>query len=154
MFFEEKTLDLLDGTFKAVKVGGHFPGSSVLHWKSEKKLFIADSIMAVPSGMYHVDRPPNTASFTFMWSYPNMVSRVTYKVSSDQFAETHLQIPLPPDEVHTIWKAVADLDFDDTHGAFLGRDTRGNSKQRMLESAQIFVRSAGHLDHAIHKESI
>jgi hypothetical protein len=30
--------------------------------------------MAVPSGMYHIDRPPNTASFTFMWSYPNMVS--------------------------------------------------------------------------------
>jgi glyoxylase-like metal-dependent hydrolase (beta-lactamase superfamily II) len=74
VFFEEQTLDFLDGTFKAVKVGGHFPGSSVLHWKSEKKLFIADSIMAVPSGTYHVDRPPNTASFTFMWSYPNMVN--------------------------------------------------------------------------------
>ena len=30
----------------AVKTGGHFDGSLVLHW--EKKLFIADSIVTVP----------------------------------------------------------------------------------------------------------
>lgn len=30
----------------AVKTGGHFPGSLVLHW--EKKLFIADTIVTVP----------------------------------------------------------------------------------------------------------
>lgn len=134
-FFHGKTLDLLDGTFSAVKVGGHFPGSSVLHWKSEKKLFIADSITVVPSGVYHIDRPPNTASFTFMWSYPNM-------------------IPLPPDEVHKIWQAVADLDFEDTHGAFWGRDTRGNSRQRVLDSAQLFVRFMGHTDHKIHSATV
>ena len=98
-FWEDKRLELLDGEFLAVKVGGHFPGSSVLLWKSEKKLFIADSITVIPSGgefffcginpiclniiksslanlypVYHIDRPPNTASFAFMWSYPNMVS--------------------------------------------------------------------------------
>ena len=56
-----------------IKTGGHFPGSSVLWWKSLKKLLIADSILVVPSGIYHVDRPAGTASFTFMWSYPNMV---------------------------------------------------------------------------------
>jgi glyoxylase-like metal-dependent hydrolase (beta-lactamase superfamily II) len=58
----------------AIKTGGHFPGSSVLWWKSARKLLVADSIMIVRSGVYHVDRPPNTISFTFMWSYPNMVS--------------------------------------------------------------------------------
>lgn len=31
---------------KAIKLGGHFPGSLVLHW--EKKLFIADTIVTVP----------------------------------------------------------------------------------------------------------
>ena len=30
----------------AVKLGGHFPGSLVLHW--EKKLFIADTFVTVP----------------------------------------------------------------------------------------------------------
>lgn len=64
------------------------------------------------------------------------------------------QIPLPPDEVHKIWKAVAGLDFEDTHGAFRGRDTRGNSKKRMLESAQLIVRSMGYLEHEIHKEEV
>jgi glyoxylase-like metal-dependent hydrolase (beta-lactamase superfamily II) len=76
VLWEGKTLTLLDGEFEAVKVGGHFPGSSVLLWKSARKLLIADSITVVPSGVYHVDRPPNTASFTFMWSYPNFVSRI------------------------------------------------------------------------------
>lgn len=74
LLWTEKELELLDGQFKAVKVGGHFPGSSVLYWKERKKLFVADSITVIPSGIYHVDRPPGTASFTFMWSYPNMVS--------------------------------------------------------------------------------
>jgi glyoxylase-like metal-dependent hydrolase (beta-lactamase superfamily II) len=76
VLWEGKTLTLLDGEFEAVKVGGHFPGSSVLLWKSARKLLIADSITVVPSGGYHVDRPPNTVSFTFMWSYPNFVSRI------------------------------------------------------------------------------
>lgn len=134
-FWSGKRMELLDGEFVAVKVGGHFPGSSVLFWPSERKLFIADSITAVPSGVYHVDRPANTVSFAFMWSYPNM-------------------IPLPPDEVHHIWKAIADLDFEDTHGAFWGRDTRGNSKKRVLESAQLVVRAMGYLDHSIHQESM
>lgn len=62
--------------FVAIKTGGHFPGSSVLWWKSARKLFVADTIMVVPSGIYHVDRVPGTASFSFMWSYPNFVSLV------------------------------------------------------------------------------
>lgn len=37
--------DVLDGV-TAIKTGGHFPGSLVLHW--EKKLFIADTIVTVP----------------------------------------------------------------------------------------------------------
>lgn len=51
-----QTLQLIDGpagTSKhvlpgvtAIKTGGHFPGSLVLHW--EKKLFIADTIVTVP----------------------------------------------------------------------------------------------------------
>ncbi|OHW95114.1 metallo-beta-lactamase family protein [Colletotrichum incanum] len=133
VLWEGQEMEFLDGQFLAVKVAGHFPGSSVLLWKNEKKLFVADSVMVVPSGVYHVDRPPGTASFAFMWSYPNM-------------------IPLSPEAVHGIWTAVAGLDFEDAHSAFAGRDARGDAKKRLLESAQLFVRSIGYADHAIHSE--
>ena len=36
----------------AIKTGGHFPGSLVLHW--EKKLFIADSMVTVPVSNKHL----------------------------------------------------------------------------------------------------
>jgi glyoxylase-like metal-dependent hydrolase (beta-lactamase superfamily II) len=62
-----------DGEFLCVKTGGHFPGSSVLSWPRVGKLLVADTVQVVPSGIYHVDRPKGTVSFTFMWSYPNFV---------------------------------------------------------------------------------
>lgn len=78
IFWPGRDLALADGDIVAIKTGGHFPGSSVLWWRSERKLLIADSIMTVPSGIYHVDRPPGTASFSFMWSYPNMVCLLSF----------------------------------------------------------------------------
>ncbi|KAF2234465.1 hypothetical protein EV356DRAFT_151623 [Viridothelium virens] len=118
----------------AVKLGGHFPGSLVLHW--EKKLFIADTFVTVPSGLYHVDRPSGTTSFSFMWSIPNM-------------------IPLPPSAMHAMWKMLKSLDFDSTHGAFVGMDIRSNDvKKRVLESMKIQTRGEGHENHALLGESL
>lgn len=54
--------------------------------------------------------------------------------------------------MYGIWKAIKDTEFDDAHAAFMGVETRGDSKRRMLESAQIFVRAMGYHDHAIHRE--
>ncbi|PYH84110.1 putative metallo-beta-lactamase domain protein [Aspergillus uvarum CBS 121591] len=137
VFWSGGRLDLLEAqgqdTLEVIKTGGHFPGSTVLWWRSWRTLLLADTIGTVPSGIYHVDRLPGTASFTFLWSYPNM-------------------IPLPPDEVLKIWKAIEHTDFDSTYGAFVGMHTHGDSKKRILESAKIFVRAMGYLDHAIHKE--
>ncbi|KAL4909028.1 hypothetical protein BDW74DRAFT_187439 [Aspergillus multicolor] len=116
-----------------LKTGGHFPGSTVLWWRSLKTLLIADTIAVVPSGRYWVDRPAGTASFTFMWSYPNLV-------------------PLSADDVHGIWKAIRHTDFEMTRGAFIGMETDKDSKKRLLDSAQIFVKAMGYLDHAIHQE--
>lgn len=49
----------------AIKAGGHFPGSLVLHW--EKKLFIADTIVTVPVS---TDAPPPfLATITGSWRY-------------------------------------------------------------------------------------
>lgn len=73
ILWEGEQLSLLDGKIKILKAGGHFPGSAVLFWEDEKRLLVADTIMVVPSGVYHVDRQPGTTSYTFMWSYLNLV---------------------------------------------------------------------------------
>ncbi|KAI9932822.1 hypothetical protein ASPWEDRAFT_166474 [Aspergillus wentii DTO 134E9] len=118
-----------------IKTGGHFPGSAVLWWRGlgGGKLLVADSIAVVPSGVYHVDRVPGTVSFTFMWSYPNM-------------------IPLSADQIHGIWKAIKHTEFEDAHGGFVGTDVRGNGKQKVLESAQIIVKAMGYPNHPILQE--
>jgi hypothetical protein len=51
--------------------------------------------------------------------------------------------------VLAIWDAVKDLHFEDTHGAFMGKETYGKSRERMLESAKIFVKAMGYTDHRI-----
>ncbi|CAD6594018.1 MAG: hypothetical protein ASARMPRED_008372 [Alectoria sarmentosa] len=107
----------------AIKTGGHFPGSLVLHW--EKKLFIADTIVTVPSAHTPHPRPPNQTSYSFQWSIPNM-------------------IPLPPSEMLNIWRAIEPYGFDTTHGAFGGMDVRDQGlKARMLESMKIQTRGEG-----------
>ncbi|KAF3001933.1 hypothetical protein E8E13_006846 [Curvularia kusanoi] len=119
-----------------VQCGGHFDGSSVLHW--EKKLFIADTMMSVPSSFYNAGKPnkdPLTTSFSFMWSYPNM-------------------IPLPPAKIHTIWKALKPFDFDTTFGGFPGQNvTRPDLKKQVLESMKVFLRVGGHESAGIYEES-
>lgn len=60
---------------KAIKVGGHFPGSLVL--LHDSRLLVADTIMPTPSGVGDWGarrRPKGMNSFAFMWSYPNVRS--------------------------------------------------------------------------------
>lgn len=130
-FIRDPTMQILPGV-TAIKTGGHFDGSMVLHWNN--KLFIADSLFTVPSALYRVDRLPGTTSYAFMWSIPNM-------------------IPLPPSKIHGIWRALKPFGFEATYGGFSGQDVRGiDVKQRVLESMKIQVRSQGHEDHEIFKE--
>jgi len=44
----ETAIEEVGGEVSVVVCGGHFDGSSVLHWKREGKLFIADTFMSVP----------------------------------------------------------------------------------------------------------
>ncbi|KAF2682467.1 hypothetical protein K458DRAFT_59243 [Lentithecium fluviatile CBS 122367] len=112
----EGTQEIVPGV-TAIQAGGHFDGSIFLHW--EGKLFIADTMMSVPSGFYHKSRLPNTSSFSFMWSYPNM-------------------IPLPPQKIHGIWKALKPFSFDTTYGGFPGQNvTRPDLKAQVLESMKV-----------------
>lgn len=114
----------------AVKTGGHFPGSLVLHWDS--RLFIADTLVTVPSALYHKDRPKGTTSYAFMWSIPNM-------------------IPLPPGEMQKMWMAMEPWEFGSTHGAFVGMEVRdsdggGKVKERVRESMRIQAGGEGWIE--------
>lgn len=63
-----------------------------------------------------------------MWSYPNM-------------------IPLAPDKIHGIWKALKPFDFTESYGGFMGQNNkRPDLKKQLLESMKIFVRTAGHTE--------
>ncbi len=66
-----------------------------------------------------------------MWAIPNM-------------------IPLPPNTIFDMWKAIAPFSFNTTHGPFISIDVRDKAlKKRMLESMQIQVRTGGWKTHEI-----
>jgi glyoxylase-like metal-dependent hydrolase (beta-lactamase superfamily II) len=130
-----------------LKLGGHFPGSLVLLYKS--RLLVADTLMTTPAGLgnWNVDglgrvreggRPPGLNSYSFMWSIPNM-------------------IPLASDEIERMWSVLKKHEFASTHGAFLSTDIIGkDSKEmsrRVLESMQIQIRCMGYGEHSLLKES-
>jgi glyoxylase-like metal-dependent hydrolase (beta-lactamase superfamily II) len=81
------------GGVKAVRCGGHFPGSTVLHWpggaEGKGVLFSSDTIQVAPDRS-HVG---------FMWSYPNW-------------------LPLGPREAKRVVTAVESYAFDRIYGAF------------------------------------
>ncbi|KAH7399518.1 beta-lactamase-like protein [Pyrenochaeta sp. MPI-SDFR-AT-0127] len=118
----------------AIQAGGHFDGSSFLLW--DKKLFIADTMMSVPSGFNNAKRLPNTTTYSFMWAYPNM-------------------IPLPPSKIHGIWKSLKPFDFDSTYGGFAGQNvSRPDLKAQVLESMKIFLRRGGHEQADVYAETL
>ncbi|KAL5376354.1 hypothetical protein DPSP01_010580 [Paraphaeosphaeria sporulosa] len=122
----------------SLQAGGHFPGSSFLHW--DNKLFIADTMMSVPSGFSKPNGSksnPKAATYSFMWAYPNM-------------------IPLPPSEVLGIWRSIKGWDFESTYGGFMGQNVVGrkNLKKEVLESAQMFLRKGGHEKAEIFEETV
>ncbi|CAD0024683.1 unnamed protein product, partial [Aureobasidium pullulans] len=142
VLLRDKYTEIVKGV-TAIQVGGHFEGSMVLHWDGVGEeggeeqgghLFIADTFVNVPSGFYRKDRPPGTTSFSFMWSIPNM-------------------IPLPPDTILEMWKAIKPYDFTATHGLFPGWDISDeNVKKSVLDSMKIQVRNQGFASHALLDE--
>ncbi|KAL9016743.1 MAG: hypothetical protein Q9185_005917 [Variospora sp. 1 TL-2023] len=127
---DPKTIKLIEGPSETIlenvtviKAGGHFPGSLVLHW--DDQLFIADTIMTVPSAHSPHPRPPGQISYSFQWSIPNM-------------------IPLGPKEITQIWKSIKPYDFHTTYGAFNGMTVRDKQlKQRVFESMILQLRREG-----------
>lgn len=134
---EQKT-ELLPGV-TAIKCGGHFEESLVLHW--DNLLFVADTLLMVRSAQNPDPAKPGVASYSFMWSIPNW-------------------IPLPPQKILQIWRAIKPYDFRATFGVFKGANVvekegqRMSLKERVLESAKIQVRAMGWDGHEMLAETL
>jgi hypothetical protein len=81
----------LQTSLRVIRCGGHFDGSSVLHWQASENsqgvLLTGDTIDVVA----------NRRFLTFMRSYPNL-------------------IPLHPDAIRRIYSAVEPLEFERIYG--------------------------------------
>ena len=91
-----------------LRVGGHFDGSSALHWKRGPRgatLLPGDALQVV-SDRRHV---------TFMYSYPNYM-------------------PMPPADVRRMQALLADYDFDDVYGYTWGRNILGDARSAVNAS--------------------
>jgi hypothetical protein len=97
-----------------LRVGGHFAGSSVLHWKGGADgrgvLLTGDTIMVVE------DR----AWVSFMWSYPNL-------------------LPLGPDDVGEIARRVGRFPFARVYGGWWGHVIADDGAGVVARSAHRYV---------------
>ena len=63
-------------------------------------------------------------------------------------------IPLPPAELLKMWNVLKGLEFESTHGAFVGMEVRDPTvKGRVLGSMKIQVRGMGYKNHETFNES-
>jgi glyoxylase-like metal-dependent hydrolase (beta-lactamase superfamily II) len=101
-----------------IQTGGHFEGSSVLHWAGgadgRGALFTGDSISVAADRRW----------VTFMRSYPNY-------------------IPLPREDIHGILNAIEPYEFDRLYGGWFGNDVRVDAKSAVWRSAERYIKWTG-----------
>jgi hypothetical protein len=119
-FWAGETHPLAPGA-TVVRLGGHFPGSTVLHWEHADDghgvLLTGDTIMPVPAAGWA----------TFLYSYPNV-------------------LPLPAAEVRRIRDAIAPYPFDRLYAGWFGQELIGGADRAVRESADRYLaKLAGHV---------
>ncbi|KLT42614.1 hypothetical protein CC85DRAFT_307982 [Cutaneotrichosporon oleaginosum] len=106
-----------------VQCGGHFPGSSILHWDRGAEpgggpktglILVADTMMV------RMDR----RGFTFMWSYPNM-------------------IPLRPADAVGVVAAIDDLEYGAASSTWPNRMIRRDAKVYAHRSIERYLDATG-----------
>lgn len=114
-FWEGDQHDLGKGV-TLIRAGGHFAGSTVLHWAAgatgRGALLTGDTIYAVPDRRF----------VTFMYSYPN-------------------QIPLNETAVNGILAAVEPFDFDRLYGGWSHTIIESDAKAAVIRSAERYVKA-------------
>jgi len=103
----------LGGGVTLIRTGGHFPGSTALHWATGPRrrgaLFVGDSPQVTQ------DR----RGVSFMYSYPNYT-------------------PMRASDVHAMRERLAMFDYDDVFGFSWGRNILGNGKTAIERSFDRF----------------
>ncbi|MEZ3500685.1 MBL fold metallo-hydrolase [Pantoea sp. KPR_PJ] len=105
----------LNSEVDMVRLGGHFAGGCVLHWKAHGGVLLAGDIIQVT---------PGKDAVSFMWSYPNM-------------------LPLAAATVEEMLRRCTRLDFSRLYGAFEGQDIVRNAKDVVLRSGERYLRALG-----------
>ena len=100
---------------RVVRLGGHFPGSAVLHWPAGADgagaLLSADTIAVAADRRWAA----------FQYSYPN-------------------RIPLPAEEVRAIADRVESLSFDRLYGGWPGDVIQSDARAAVLRSAGRYLK--------------
>ena len=115
VFWEGETHSLVDG-LTLVRCGGHFPGSTVLHWpqgaEGRGTLLTGDTMQVARDRRY----------VSFMYSYPNI-------------------IPLNQRTVEGIVNAVEPYEFDRLYGGWWDFIVERDAKAAVKRSAERYIRA-------------
>ena len=95
-----------------LRLGGHFPGGQVLHWRSGDALLSGDIVQVLPG----------SRRVSFMYSYPML-------------------LPLPARDVEWIAAALEPWEFDRIYGAWWGRVVTENGKAVVRRSVERYLRA-------------
>jgi glyoxylase-like metal-dependent hydrolase (beta-lactamase superfamily II) len=111
--WEGETLEIAQGV-TLLRLGGHFPGGTVLHWADG-----ADGRGALLSGDI-VQVAGDLSRVSFLWSYPNMM-------------------PLAASTVRRIAETLAPWPFERIYGAFPGRQVMADGARVVERSATRYI---------------
>ena len=119
--FWEGTTQLLGESLTLINVGGHFAGSTVMHWAAgmagQGVLLASDTPFVVKDQRY----------VSFMYSYPNA-------------------IPMPPEDVERIVKTLEPFSFERLYGGWFTRVVTSDAKNAVRRSAKRYLAHIGRVN--------
>ncbi|MCG5078630.1 hypothetical protein [Paraburkholderia tagetis] len=109
-YWHGDTLNLMGDT-TLLRVGGHFPGGTILHYAADQGMLLTGDVLQVTPDRTHV---------SFMYSYPNY-------------------LPLGARQVSSIGKAVAGLCYERVYGSFAHAEIEHDGQQAVARSVERYL---------------
>ncbi|KAF7196741.1 hypothetical protein HII31_02111 [Pseudocercospora fuligena] len=152
IFVDQEVHEILPGV-NMIRLGGHFPGSSVLHYDNTVVCsLLCQQVEETSTNAY--SSLLGSAILTCSQSGLNLSNHTKeHQVFFFHYAQPNF-IPLGPTGMHSMWKRLSKWDFHTLHSLFYGAHVRHpHVKRFVLESMQLQARYEEHEDHAIIAES-